>query len=118
MAKEQQFNYITYGSKADAEKVVNLLDHFSNLFLTANTSDRPTPVCIWGMHGIGKTELVRDYANSKGFQFIYIAPAQFEEMGDLLGMPKIEQQKDSSTTKFIAPDWVPQQNGPGIFLID
>lgn len=117
MAKEQQFSYITYGAKADAEKVTQLLEHFSTRFMTG-TTERPTPVCIWGMHGIGKTELVKDYAQSKGYQFVYIAPAQFEEMGDLLGMPRIEQGASSSTTRFVAPDWAPKEDGPGIFLID
>jgi hypothetical protein len=117
MTREQQFNYITYGSKASPERVTHLLDHFSNLLTTDNLL-RPTPFCIWGMHGIGKTELVKDYALTKGYQFRYIAPAQFEEMGDFLGMPKVEGLSESSTTKFIPPDWVPKDEGPGIFLID
>lgn len=116
MAKDQQFNYITYGSKASAERIVSVIDHFTNPLL--HNIDRPTPLCIWGMHGIGKTELVRDYAHVKGYQFIYIAPAQFEEMGDLLGMPKIENDDRGDTTKFIPPEWVPKNEGPGIFLID
>ena len=71
------------------------------------------------MHGIGKSELVRDYAIKAGYEFIYIAPAQFEEMGDLTGMPKIETNANNeSVTRLIPPQWVPKTEGPGIFLID
>ena len=45
--------------------------------------------CPWGTHGLGKTQIVRDYAINKGWKFSYIAPAQFEEMGDLHGMPNV-----------------------------
>jgi hypothetical protein len=109
MSNTEQFNYITYGAKTNAAQISQLLEHVS-----LSKTNRPTPLCIWGMHGIGKTELVREFAQTKGFQFVYIAPAQFEEMGDLLGMPRIED----GVTRFVAPDWVPEKEGPGIFLID
>lgn len=82
-------------------------------------TERPTPICIWGLHGIGKTELVRDLAQARGCEFVYIAPAQFEEMGDLVGMPKIAQDEvKGEVTRFIAPEWVPKSEGPGILLLD
>ena len=75
---------------------------------------KKSPICIWGKHGIGKTQLVEAIAEQKGYQFAYIAPAQFEEMGDLVGMPQVEE----GATTFVAPDWVPTTEGPGILLID
>ncbi len=77
------------------------------------TSD-PTPVCIWGIHGIGKTALVEAIARRNGWRFAYAAPAQFEEMGDLHGLPVIE----NGSTHFAPPDWVPTEPGPGILLLD
>lgn len=118
MANPTQFNYITYGSKVHAGQVVQLMEHIAAQFLEEPPANRPTPVCIWGMHGIGKTELIRDFAHSNGYAFTYIAPAQFEEMGDLVGMPRIEQSNGVAGTHFVAPDWVPREAGPGIFLID
>lgn len=118
MSKQQQFNYLTYGSRANAQET----ETFINFLLDNAFSDdtkHATPICIWGLHGIGKTEMVRDIAHKRDFQFVYIAPAQFEEMGDLIGMPKVEVDKDgNSTTRFIPPSWVPQSEGKGIFLID
>ena len=114
---QSSFSYITYGARVSAESVVTLLEHA--LDSMAETRERPTPVCIWGLHGIGKTELVRDLAQARGCAFVYIAPAQFEEMGDLLGMPRISVNADKEeVTRFVAPDWVPRTPGPGILLLD
>ncbi|MBK8920467.1 MAG: AAA family ATPase [Saprospirales bacterium] len=111
------YSYITYGARVSAESVVLLLEHA--LDSMRQSDERPTPVCIWGLHGIGKTELVRDLARERGCAFVYIAPAQFEEMGDLLGMPQITRDPASSeVTHFVAPEWVPRHPGPGILLLD
>lgn len=72
------------------------------------------PVCIWGNHGIGKTEIVRAFAQKNKWQYQEIAPAQFEEMGDFLGMPTIE----NGYTKLKPPRWVPSSKGPGILMLD
>ena len=106
-------------------------------------SKKRVPICIWGNHGIGKTELLKSLANEltseqnrgsdEKWLFTNVAPAQFEEMGDLLGMPSIDPGKldDPSDDKtiMVPPAWTPQKveearfentkkNGPGIFLID
>ncbi len=73
-----------------------------------------TPVCIWGKHGIGKTEIVRAFAQERGYRLAYLAPAQIEEMGDVLGMPSIVEGR----TVFCPPRWAPSQPGPGILLLD
>ncbi|MCX8513098.1 MAG: AAA family ATPase [Chthoniobacteraceae bacterium] len=78
-----------------------------------------TPVCIWGPHGIGKTEMVSDLARENGWHFAYCAPGQFEEMGDFHGMPVIEEGQDGiKRTRTAPPEWVPTQEGPGILLLD
>jgi len=111
------FSYVTYGARVSAESVATLLEHA--LDSMAQTHERPTPICIWGLHGIGKTELVRDLAKARGCAFAYIAPAQFEEMGDLLGMPKVgTDAAKREVTRFVAPEWVPRTQGPGILLLD
>lgn len=110
---------LTYGAKVNADSVTTLLTHALDTLLQTNFNERPTPICIWGLHGIGKTELVRDLAQARGCDFVYIAPAQFEEMGDLVGMPKIAQNEHKGeVTRFVAPEWVPKTEGPGILLLD
>ncbi|MEM7105396.1 MAG: AAA family ATPase [Bacteroidota bacterium] len=110
-----EHDYILYGTPASPTQVESFLSHMfkSNDEAEAN-GKRKTPICIWGKHGIGKTELVEAYAANNGYQFAYIAPAQFEEMGDLIGMPSLVNGK----TEFAPPKWVPASKGPGILLID
>ncbi|MCC6461741.1 MAG: AAA family ATPase [Saprospiraceae bacterium] len=111
------YSYLSYGARVSADSVQTLLEHA--LDSMATQAERPTPICIWGLHGIGKTELVRDLALARGCAFAYIAPAQFEEMGDLLGMPKISADPaKGEVTRFVAPEWVPRVPGPGILLLD
>jgi hypothetical protein len=108
-------NYLYYGTKTKANEMIGFVNHVldTNIQLEEK-GKRKTPVCIWGRHGIGKTEIVETIARERHYKFIYIAPAQFEEMGDLVGMPSIENEK----TVFKAPEWVPTEEGPGILLID
>ncbi len=109
------FNYIFYGTEANAEEVRNFTEHIiANNIKTETDGGAKAPICIWGTHGIGKTALVEEIAKENDYKFTYIAPAQFEEMGDLIGMPTIE----GDTTNFKRPEWVPTEEGPGILLID
>lgn len=104
---------------------------------------KKVPLCIWGPHGIGKTDLLKMLAaeltekegrsHSERWLFTSISPAQFEEMGDLLGMPTIDpgllEGPSDDKTILVPPDWTPFKveqtrfeeegvHGPGIFLID
>ncbi|UII25880.1 AAA family ATPase [Fulvivirga maritima] len=115
MNKKDQFDFITYGAKVDSERVTELVNHIMQV---QHGSNNTTPLCIWGTHGIGKTQLIEKIATDSGLQFVYIAPAQFEEMGDLIGMPHISQTESGEVSQFAPPEWVPKEEGPGILLID
>ena len=86
------------------------------------SGQRGTPIMIWGTHGLGKTQMVFDYARDNGWKIAYCAPAQFEEMGDLHGMPMVmDPDKDvqgDEYTVYSPPDWIPKEEGPGILLLD
>lgn len=100
------------GAKLSAEGVNDFVTNIvSNA--TAN-NEHCTPICIWGVHGIGKTALVQEITRRNKWKFAYVAPAQFEEMGDLHGLPVIQ----GDTTQFAPPEWVPKEPGPGILLLD
>lgn len=109
-ADNVEFVYDTAGADSTAEEISMFLSHM----LSSLDTGRVTPLCIWGTHGIGKTQMVEAFAKENNCQFGYIAPAQFEEMGDLIGLPT----KEKGTTAFLPPEWVPTKEGPGIFLID
>ena len=122
MADEQ---LLFHGARLDPQQTTRVLDH---LFLTnlklAETGRRGSPICMWGLHGIGKTSLVQEYARQQDppWKFAYCAPAQFEEMGDLHGLPTRIDPDPNVTgdeyTTFLPPDWVPTEEGPGILLLD
>ncbi|MCB9687608.1 MAG: AAA family ATPase [Alphaproteobacteria bacterium] len=76
------------------------------------------PICVWGVHGIGKTAIVQQVCEARGWAFGYVAPAQFEEMGDLHGLPVLDTDGGGPRTRFAAPDWVPREPGPGVLLFD
>jgi len=114
--QKNKHNYLFYGTKTTASEITTFLEHALVTNEKAEAAGRrKTPLCIWGKHGIGKTQLVEALAQSKNYKFAYIAPAQFEEMGDLVGMPRITAE---GNTVFSEPDWVPKEEGPGILLID
>lgn len=113
--KVGQHQYIYYGAKTNSVEVSKFVLHMLEVNKSSSKNNRKkAPICIWGRHGIGKTELVESIAKDNGYQFVYIAPAQFEEMGDLLGMPKIV----GNETIMVPPSWVPTEDVPGILLID
>ncbi|MEM9069333.1 MAG: AAA family ATPase [Myxococcota bacterium] len=110
---------LLHGARLTASQVVETIDHIVRTNLTAEArGDRRTPLCIWGLHGVGKTALVQDYCQERGWHFAYCAPAQFEEMGDLHGLPKLEGEEGAEATVFAPPSWVPTEEGPGILLLD
>jgi len=118
---------IFYGPTVSGAQYQQLLD----LAFTTNrqailNGGQGVPLCIWGMPGIGKTQSVRDFAAARGLGFLQINPAQFEEMGDITGMPRVD---DSGTpgdfsddvTIYAMPEWAQRMHrhgGEGIFLLD
>jgi len=114
---------LSYGAQLDGIKLKEILHHvFESNLQTEQGGRRGTPVCIWGPHGVGKTALVSEYAHARGWKLAYCAPAQFEEMGDLHGLPtKIDPDPNiagDEYTVFAPPAWVPREPGPGILLLD
>jgi len=111
VSKDYQF----YGLKSSSIEVSNFIKHIiKSNEIFEEKGQKKTPVCVWGTHGIGKTDIVGQIAEELGYKWTYIAPAQFEEMGDLLGMPKVVNDR----TEFVPPQWVPTEEGPGVLLID
>ena len=115
--------FLEYGKKGNSKELMEILSHIFNRNNQLSELDKKgTPICIWGTHGLGKTQIIRDYALEKKWKFSYIAPAQFEEMGDLHGMPTVVDPDENIVgdeyTVYSPPDWVPKEEGPGILLLD
>lgn len=107
------------GARLDPPGLRRLMDHVFETNLQAQATGAPgTPLCIWGPHGVGKTAIVEAYARDRDWGFAYCAPAQFEEMGDLHGLPTTRGEGEAARTHFAPPAWVPEGEGPGILLLD
>ena len=112
---------MSYGQTLTEESLKPVLEHIlkENIRETEKTPHTVgTPVCIWGNHGIGKTQMVEELALANGWHFAYCAPGQFEEMGDFHGMPHIVHRDGRTVTESAPPRWVPSLDGPGILLLD
>jgi MoxR-like ATPase len=72
------------------------------------------PVLLRGRHGIGKSTVVYQYANSIGMPVVERRASQMTE-GDLVGLPVIE----GNSTKFNPPDWFKTAcDNPVILFLD
>ena len=71
-------------------------------------------VMVHGLHGIGKSQTIKQFAEEQGMQFIDRRLSQMES-GDLLGLPSLENGR----TSFFTPDWLPTDpNSKGILFLD
>lgn len=124
-------NLKTYGENVTSEEISSFLDYtLKQNDLLAKKGKRGTPICIWGTHGIGKTELVLEFAKKNNFTVVYCAPAQFEEMGDLHGIPEAYDPSPETPnsgdeyTVYRPPEWLRaaidqiDSNTPGLLILD
>jgi GTPase SAR1 family protein len=158
-ANEKELSYKgCYGARiAYAEMDQFLLDCFHLNRLAEKRGDERFATCIYGHAGLGKTCLVKQFKNKPvefngvkypGYQVYDVPIAQFEEMGDLHGLPekhvfmkrsngKVHEQwvpldivgeyktegweidyGAGVRTMYAPPDWVPTSPGPTILLLD
>ncbi|OVE80496.1 hypothetical protein BVY01_00155 [bacterium I07] len=62
---------------------------------------------IQGQPGIGKTQIVQDFASLKNLGLVMVTPDMLAEVGDLNGLPDIERIQNGETiTTLRPPDWV------------
>jgi hypothetical protein len=87
--KGKQVAYEYQGTLLTADEVKSTLEWVldSNIKTQDRKNGKKVPFCIWGKHGIGKTSIPEQIAAERGIGFRSIPSAQFEEMGDLTGMP-------------------------------
>lgn len=63
---------------------------------------------IWGRAGIGKSSVVKQYAQSKGYHFFPFYLGTQSDIGDILGLADFKRDKDGTAvaTKFATPEWL------------
>ncbi len=64
----QDRNYIYYGTSSSSLEIERPLAHIICVNRQAESRNgKRIPLCIWGRHGIGKTELIEDFSRQNGF---------------------------------------------------
>ena len=145
-----------YGQQVSYEMLSSFMQSAFELnFQHENDGIGRFAMCVWGHSGCGKTETIKQFRNTPvtwngkqyaGWDVRDVPIAQFEEMGDLHGLPKeaflVKNEKGEeewafsetlnayrelgykavagvpSRTIYAPPDWVPLNPGPSILLLD
>lgn len=71
---------------------------------------------VWGKHGIGKTEVHRQIAESLGMDLIYLTFGAVEDVGDIIGLPDFKVINNLKYTEHAAPSWFPTEGNKLIFI--
>ena len=73
-------------------------------------------IMLTGRHGIGKSQILTNYFESKGMRVVALFLGQMSDPGDLLGLPS----KDEATgkTTFMPPYWFPVDGQPVVLFLD
>lgn len=69
---------------------------------------------LWGSQGVGKTQVVKQFADECGLGFVALYPAT-QEPGDIIGL--LEKTPDGKASKHLRPEWFPNE-GQGIVFLD
>ena len=77
------------------------VDFKTFLNIVPHVTDIKKPVLLRGRHGIGKSEIVYQFAEVKDLPVVERRASQMTE-GDLLGLPSVE----GGVTAWCAPDWL------------
>ena len=82
--------------------------------VVSHVIDAGYPVLIRGRHGIGKSEVVYQFAAERGLPVVERRASQMTE-GDLMGLPSITGE----STRWNAPDWLKEAcDNPVVLFLD
>lgn len=77
--------------------------HETKLFVAAADLANKAPL-IQGKHGLGKSEIVKQYADENNMYFEPLI-LSLMDTGDLLGLPRTVEVGGTLTTSWAAPEW-------------
>ena len=99
--------------------MINISELKETLEFTPSTQN----VMLVGKHGIGKSEILTNYFNSKGMKVVTLFLGQMADPGDIIGLPSKVEKQDAdghvtSLTDFTPPYWFPQDDKPIVLFLD
>lgn len=75
-------------------------------------------ICLKGKHGIGKTQIIRNYWEAKGYRVFTLDGGQLQDVGDIAFPALIPNADGSQSLVHAKPDWWPQKGEKFILFID
>lgn len=86
---------------------MNITEYLSNLDFLFRANVTPL---VWGIHGIGKSAVPQQYADSGGHLLFNMRLGNMNDAGDLLGLPDFQVDQYNANkkvaTSFIKMDWL------------
>lgn len=73
------------------------------------------PVFLWGEPGVGKSMIIKQFAQETGKQLIDVRVTTMDSV-DLRGLCWIDKERDQ--TRWYRPEFIPREEVPGIVLLD
>jgi hypothetical protein len=114
---------------ANQEMNIAQILEITKFSLEASKNDIKLPLCYWGIHGTGKTELVKQEAEELGYNLVILHLAM-QDICDLIGIPsKVEFEAADGTKDTIqiwsCPEWLHnakenyrKTGKPNLFFLD
>ncbi|MDO5774645.1 MAG: AAA family ATPase [Spirochaetales bacterium] len=85
------------------------------LFILENTPPQQN-IMLVGRHGIGKSQILENFFQKKGFKVTTLFLGQMSDPGDLIGLP--EKNLKTGRTDFMLPYWFPIDEKPVVLFLD
>ncbi len=73
-------------------------------------------IMLVGKHGIGKSEIITDFYESKGYKVQTLFLGQMSDPGDIIGLPRYDEKTDR--TVFTPPYWFPKEGENIVLFLD
>ena len=73
-------------------------------------------IMLTGRHGIGKSQILTRYFESRGMKVVPLFLGQMSDPGDLIGLPT--KNSETGKTDFMPPYWFPTDGKPVVLFLD
>ncbi len=73
-------------------------------------------IMLTGKHGIGKSQILREYYSEQGCKVVVLFLGQMSDPGDLIGLPHFDEK--TQRTDFMLPYWFPTDDKPIVLFLD
>lgn len=75
-------------------------------------------ICLKGKHGIGKTQIIRNYWEARGYRVHTLDGGQLQDVGDIAFPALVPNADGTQTLVHAKPDWWPKAGEKFVLFID